>query len=163
MIQCWSMHLIQNPSSQPPVTVWPDTHLCCEWSSYGTHTTSLCLFLALWCCSLLAALAGCLEPPCLGFVLCSMVWGHLSLAFDSQIQSLASSVWISAQSWQHTGMSYQVRRCRGTPFPPECIYVGNCGTSKQNVSPNILYPTLCAWYGIDSPSHAHLDPFATAT
>ena len=28
-------------------------------------------------------LVGCLDLPCLGFVLCSMVWGHLSLAFDS--------------------------------------------------------------------------------
>ena len=29
----------------------------------------------------------------------SMVWGHLYLAFDSQVQNLASSVWIYAQSW----------------------------------------------------------------
>ena len=32
------MHLILEPLAQPPVTAWPDTHWCCEWSSYGTHT-----------------------------------------------------------------------------------------------------------------------------
>jgi len=40
------MHLIQKPSTWPLVTVWLDTHLCCEWGSYGTHTIShvlLCL------------------------------------------------------------------------------------------------------------------------
>ena len=50
------MHLIQKPLSWPPVTTWPDTHLCCEWGSYGTHTTfpipssacSVSLFLRLW-------------------------------------------------------------------------------------------------------------------
>jgi len=80
------------PLAWPPVTTWPDTHLCCEWSSYGTHTTFPCPFLASWHYSLLVAWAGCHGPPRLGFVLCSAIWGHLSLASNSQIQSLASSV-----------------------------------------------------------------------
>ena len=88
------MHLIKKPSSRPSTTAWPDTHLCCEWSSYGTHTTFSCPYLASWCCYFIEALIGCLGLPCLGFVLCSMVLGHLSLAFDSQNQSLGSSVWI---------------------------------------------------------------------
>jgi hypothetical protein len=67
LIQSWSMHLIQKPSTQLPVTAWPDTHLCCEWSSYGTHTTSPCPFLASWCCSLLVALAGCRGLPALAW------------------------------------------------------------------------------------------------
>jgi hypothetical protein len=75
-----------------PVTAWPDTHLCCGWSSYGTHTTSLCPFLASWCFSLLVALAGCPGLPCLGLVLCFAVWEYLSRASDLQTQSLASSV-----------------------------------------------------------------------
>jgi hypothetical protein len=49
LIQSQSMHPIQKPSTRLPVTAWPDTHLCCEWSSYGTHTTSPCPFLASWC------------------------------------------------------------------------------------------------------------------
>ena len=53
-------------------------------------------------------------------------------------------------------MPYQVRRCRGTPFPPECICVDNYFTSAPNVSLNIWYPTLCAGNGIDSSAHPHL-------
>ena len=30
------MHLILKPSTWPPATAWSDTHLCCEWGSYGT-------------------------------------------------------------------------------------------------------------------------------
>jgi hypothetical protein len=77
-----SMHLIQKPSTQLLVTAWPDTHLCCGWSSYGTHTTSPCPFLASWCCSLLVALAGCPRLPRLGLVLCFAVWEYLSRASD---------------------------------------------------------------------------------
>ena len=156
------MHLTQKPSSRPLAIAWPDTYLCCEWSSYGTHTTFPCPSLALRCCSFLMASTGCLESPCLGSILCSMVWEHLSLAFDSKIQSLTSSVWISAQSWQHTGMLYQERRCRGTSFPPESIYADNCDTLAPDVSLNLWYPTWCAGYGTYSSAHAHLDPFVAA-
>ena len=35
------------------MTTWPNTHLCCKWSYYGTHTifcVLLCLhFVVLWC------------------------------------------------------------------------------------------------------------------
>jgi hypothetical protein len=49
----------------------------------------------------------------------------------------SSFVLISAQSWHHTGMSYQAKRCRGNTFPPECIYEDNCGTLTPNVSPGL--------------------------
>jgi len=65
-----------------------DTHLCCEWGSYGSHTTFMCRYLSSWCYSLLVASMGCLGSPSLGFVLCSIVWRCLSLASNSQIQSL---------------------------------------------------------------------------
>ncbi len=50
------MLLIWKPLARSPVTAWPETHLCCEWSSYGTHTifhVLLCLhgvviFFPLW-------------------------------------------------------------------------------------------------------------------
>jgi hypothetical protein len=86
---------------------------------------------------LIEALAGCLEPPCLVFVLSSMVWGHLSLSFDSHIQSLTSSILIYAQSWQHIGIPYQARLCQGTPFLLEFICEYKYGTSPPNVSSNI--------------------------
>ena len=73
------LHLIQKLLAQPSATAWPDTHLCCEWSSYGTHTTLSFPSSALRCIYSLAALAGCLGPPRLGFVLCFAVWGNLSL------------------------------------------------------------------------------------
>ena len=155
------MHLIQKPLSRPPVTAWPYTHLCCEWGSCGTRTTFPFLSSALQCYSLLVALESFLESPCLRCVLGSTIWGHLSLASDSQIQSLSFSVWIFAQFWQHTDMLYQARRCRGTPFPPKCICADNCGTLAPNVSLNLWYPTWCAGYGTDSSAHAHLDLFAT--
>jgi hypothetical protein len=68
------MHRIQKPSTQLPMTTWPNTHLCCEWSSYGTHTTSPCPFLAF-----MVLLFGCgfgkfswAAPPWLGPLLCSL-------------------------------------------------------------------------------------------
>jgi hypothetical protein len=68
------MHLILKPSAGPPVTTWPDTHLCCEWSSYGTHTTFPCPSLASWCCSFLVASVGCpgLTPPWLCPLFCGL-------------------------------------------------------------------------------------------
>ena len=91
--------LIRKPLSHKIVTAWPGTHWCCEWGSYGTRTTFLLPSSASQCCSSLAALASCLESPCLGCVLGSTVWGHLSLASDSQNQSLAFPVSIFAQFW----------------------------------------------------------------
>jgi len=84
--------MVSKPLAWPLETTWPDTHLCCGWSSYGTHTTFPCPSLASRCCSLLAALEGCPGPPYIGFVPCFAVWGHLSLASVSQIQSLSSSI-----------------------------------------------------------------------
>ena len=156
------MHLIRKALSQPLVTAWPNTHLCCDLGSYGTRTTFQLPSSTSQCCSLLGALSSCLEFPCLGCVLGSTIWGHLSLASDSQIQSLTFSVWIFAQFWQHTDMPYQARRCRGTPFPPECICADNYGTLAPNVSLNLWYPTWCAGYGTDSSAHAHLDLFVAA-
>ena len=157
------MHLIWKPLSRPPMTACPDTHLCCEWSSYGTHTTFPLPYSASQCFSLLTNLEICLESPCLSYVLGSSVWGNLSLASYSQIQSLTFSIWIFALFWKHTGMSYQARICRETPFPIECIYLDKCNTSAPNVSLNLWYLTWCASYGTDSSTHAHLDLFvATA-
>ena len=87
LTQSWNMHLILKPLAWPPVTASPDTHLCCESISYGTHTTFLCPFSASQRYYFLPALAGCLGSPCLGFVLCSMVWGHLSLAYINHSSS----------------------------------------------------------------------------
>ena len=157
------MHLIQKPLSQPPVTAWPNTHLCCEWGSYGTRTTFPLPSSYLQRFSFLADLVSFLESSCLGCVLGSTVWGHLSLAFDLQIQSLAFSIWIFAQFWHHTDMSYQAKRCWGTPFPPKCTCADNCGTSTPNVSLNLWYPTWCTRYGTYSSVHAHLDLFVVAT
>jgi hypothetical protein len=65
LTQSWNMHLILKPSARPPMTTWHDTHLCCEWGSYGTHTTFLCPSLSSWCHYFLVASMGCLgsTPP----------------------------------------------------------------------------------------------------
>jgi hypothetical protein len=85
MVALGSAMIILFPLSFPflGMIVWPDTHLCCEWSSYGIHGTFPCPSSDSWCCYFLMDLSGCLETSYLGFVLFSMVWGHLSLSFDS--------------------------------------------------------------------------------
>jgi len=72
---------------------------CLPWHSlvlwvelFGTHTTFPCPSSASQCSPLLLALVGCLGSYRLGFVLCSVVWEHISLALDLQIQSITSSV-----------------------------------------------------------------------
>jgi len=51
--QIRNLHLILKPLAWPRVTAWPDTHLCCGWSSYGAplscvllqlHSVVLCLW-----------------------------------------------------------------------------------------------------------------------
>ena len=59
LIQSRNLCLIWKPSARPPMTTWLDNHLYCDWSSYGTHTIFLCPSSSSWCCSLLAAMAGC--------------------------------------------------------------------------------------------------------
>lgn len=79
LTQSHNMHLIWKPSTWPPVTAWLETHLFCEWGSYGTYTISFCPSMSLWCFYLLVVSTGCPGLPLLGFFFCSMVWGILPL------------------------------------------------------------------------------------
>ena len=126
--QGWNMHLILKPSTLPPATAWSDTHSCCKWGSYGTHTTFWCPSLTSWCCSFLAASMGYLGSPHLSF----FVWSS-----DLQIQSLASSVWTSTRFWQRNSTSYWVRKCWETPSLPGCIYVDSYDIWVPDVAQNL--------------------------
>ena len=86
------MHMIHKPLAWPPVTVWPETHLCFV-SGALMELTPLSPIL-LWLRGVVLSLQLwqiVLGHPKLAF-LCSIVWGRLSLASDLQIQNLASSV-----------------------------------------------------------------------
>jgi len=92
LTQSQNMHQTQKPSARPLVITWPNTHLCYEWNSYETHTTFPCRSLSSWFCYFLAASKDYPGSSHHGFSLFSMVWGHLSFALDSQIQSIIFSV-----------------------------------------------------------------------
>lgn len=95
----------------------------------------------------------------LGSIFCSTIWSFSFSASDSRIQSLTSSVWISARSPQHIGTLRQERIFLGTLFLPRCICANNHDNWVSGVVHNSLYQTSWIGYGNFSWTPTRLGPF----
>jgi len=106
------MHMNLKPLAWPLVTIWNDTHLCCEWGSCVTHTTSKCPSSSLWCYSLLVASMCFPGSPCLGFTLCVAIWGAVSLLLIciSKVSLLLFEFWSILTVYQYAMSSKEMSR-----------------------------------------------------